>query len=395
MSQPLGPTPRVDAAERFLRSGTANLGFVMSPLARQLEIELNQALAALQAAGLPLPGSDESVASSPATARGEAGQSAAVVNSPVSSPSAAPVAVQAKPPIADQDSPPPARLAPSKAPTNAGETVAYQDGQILFNKGDSAQHLAIIVEGAVEVFDPVGNQILATLGVGSSFGEQAVLEGGVRGASVRAVGQVQCIEINTVPLRAVLRNDPGVLRPTVEALLLQLGMVNQITRLLSTPGGAMEYRIAGEEDVNALDLQRKLADVYANPDTHGLSAEQLMFLKLESSDKLLTSLYPAGHSFAATSIDDLGDAYVLVAGTAQARFGNKTVQLGRGSILGLAEAISGQLVPWQLTAVGDVTVKTLSVGKVLRDLERANSGIRGIVRYTIARILDLQMALID
>ena len=119
-----------------------------------------------------------------------------------------------------------------------------------------------------------------------------------------------------------------------------------------------------------------------------------MFLKLEAEDKLLTSLYPAGRSFAAASFDDLGDAYVLVAGTAEARFGSKVVKLGRGSILGLAEAISGELVPWRLTALTPVAVKTMSIDKVLRDLERANSGIRGIVRYTTARILDLQKALV-
>jgi CRP-like cAMP-binding protein len=368
-------TPRSDAAERFERHGdTPDQGFVMAPVARQLERELNEAVASLRAAGLPVP---EQGGDKPTASRAPSDPLAAG-----SAPTGEPSATQ------------PARLTPSRAPANAGESVVYEDGQVLFNKGDSAQHLAIIVQGEVEVFDPADNKALASLGVGSSFGEQAVLEGGVRGASVRAVGQVKCIEINTVPLRAVLRTDSGLVRPTVEALLLQLGMVNQITRLLAAPSGTTEYRIAGEENVSAQQLQRRLAEVHAHPDSHGLSAEQLMFLKLEAEDKLLTSLYPAGRSFAAASFDDLGDAYVLVAGTAEARFGSKVVKLGRGSILGLAEAISGELVPWRLTALTPVAVKTMSIDKVLRDLERANSGIRGIVRYTTARILDLQKALV-
>ncbi len=388
MTKKAWPTPQVDAAEHFMRSEQASRqGYVMLPLARQLECELNEAVASLRAAGLPIP---EQGGYKPAASVPPQGLSAAVA-SPASPPS--PNSADSAPSQAPSGTPP-ARLAPSQAPTNAGETVAYEDGQVLFNKGDSAQHLAIIVQGAVEVFDPVDHKTLATLGVGSSFGEQAVLDGGVRGASVRAVGQVKCIEISTGPVRAVLRSDPGLLRPTVEALLLQLGMVNQITRLLATPGGPTEYRIAGEENLSAQHLQRKLAEVHALPDSHGLSAEQLMFLKLESCDKLLISLYPAGHSFAATSAADLGDAHVLVAGTAEGRFGSKVVQLGRGSILGLAEAISGEMVPWRLTALTEVTVKTMPMDKVLRDLERANSGLRGIVRYTTARILDLQKTLV-
>jgi CRP/FNR family cyclic AMP-dependent transcriptional regulator len=388
MTNKAWPTPRVNEAERFMRSEhTSDQGYVMSPLARQLERELSEAVASLRAAGLPLPeqGEGKPAASVPPQGLSEAAASPASPSSLISADSAPSTAPSATPP---------ARLAPSKAPPHAGETVTYEDGQVLFHKGDGAQHLAIIVQGAVDVFDPVDNKALATLGVGSSFGEQAVLEGGVRGASVRAVGQVKCIEIRTGPLRDLLRKDPGLLRPTVEALLLQLGMVNQITRLLATPGGPTEYRIAGEENLSAQQLQRKLAEVHAHPDSHGLSAEQLMFLKLESCGKLLISLYPAGRSFAASSADDLGDAYVLVAGTAEGRFGSKVVQLGRGSILGLAEAISGEMVPWRLTALTEVTVKTMPMDKVLRDLERANPGLRGIVRYTTARILDLQKTLV-
>lgn len=397
MTNPAWLTPRSDAAECCVHDdGTPDPGSMVR-VARQLERELNAAVARLRAAGLPVPDQGDPELFVPAPVQVEALGAALTPTASTSAgsvPSYAPANPADPVSMAGLGAMPPARLAPSKAPTNAGQTVAYADGQVLFSKGDSAQHLAIIVQGAVEVFDPTDNRALATLGVGSSFGEQAVLEGGVRSASVRAVGEVKCIEINTVPLRAVLRSDTGLLRPTVEALLLQLGMVNQITRLLAVPGGPTEYCIAGEENVSAQQLQRHLAEVHAHPDSHGLSAEQLMFLKLEAEEKLLTSLYPAGRRFAATSFDDLSDAYVLVAGRAEARFGSQVVQLGRGSILGLAEAISGELVPWQLTALTSVAVKTISIDKVLRDLERANAGMRGIVRYTTARILDLQKALV-
>ena len=64
----------------------------------------------------------------------------------------------------------------------------YEPGQVLFNKGDKADHLAIILEGEVEIFDPADNKTIAVLGHGASFGEQAILEGGVRGVAVMIDG---------------------------------------------------------------------------------------------------------------------------------------------------------------------------------------------------------------
>ena len=56
------------------------------------------------------------------------------------------------------------------------------------------------------------------------------------------------------------------------------------------------------------------------------------------------------------------------------------MRLRHGSILGLAEGITGAPYAWTSIALEDVTVKTIPMDKVLRDLERANSGIAGIVR---------------
>jgi hypothetical protein len=59
-------------------------------------------------------------------------------------------------------------------------------------------------------------------------------------------------------------------------------------------------------------------------------------------------------------------------------------------VIGLAEGITGEPFSWTLVAKEHLTVKVISVDKVLRDLEHSNSGVRGIVRYTTSRILELQ-----
>jgi len=264
---------------------------------------------------------------------------------------------------------------------------------VLFNKGDAAGHLAIITEGKVEVFDPADNRVLATLGKGASFGEMAILEGGVRGASVRASGTVKCIEIRTEPLRAILKADTGLLVPTMEGLLLQQGMANYLSRLATKPDANLVYEILGDENLNSVQLQRKLNEAYANPNSHGLSAEQLMYLKLQATDRLQTSLYRAGRSLGSPSQPPDGEAFLLVEGAVEASAGGKSFRLRHGSVLGLAEGITGTPFTWSLIALEDVTVKIIPMDRVLRDLERANTGISGIVRYTTSRILELQRAL--
>ncbi len=54
---PNSSTPRVDQAERhFYAAGAQPQGYVMSEVARQLELELSQALKLLRDKGIELPG---------------------------------------------------------------------------------------------------------------------------------------------------------------------------------------------------------------------------------------------------------------------------------------------------------------------------------------------------
>jgi len=196
------------------------------------------------------------------------------------------------------DSAAPARPRQKVSAEGAGEKNIYEPGQVLFNKGDKADHLAIILEGQVEIFDPADNKTIATLGAGASFGEQAILEGGVRGASARAKDQVTCLEISTAPLRAILKSDPGILTPIVESLLLQLNMVNKLSKLEKSEEEVYSYEVLSQSRMSTMQLQNLLTEIYNTGDTKGLSSEGLMFLKLQASDKLKTSAQPSGERLA-------------------------------------------------------------------------------------------------
>jgi len=403
-------TPRVDKAERFMYAIKREpVGFVLSSFAKRLELELNQALAELETrqpvkqAGATAqgPASKPVAAASIPTAEVSAGdQPKNVAQSKTTVPNPQETAAnKGKPSSAidnavdsddDDSGPPPQIIKPSKTPEGAGDSVEYEDGQVLFNKGDKANHLAIVLEGSVEIFDPVGNIKLAVLGPGSSFGEQAILEGGIRGASVKASGKVKCLEIKAEPIRNLLKNDAGILLQTIEGLLLQLGMCNHISKMIATPGADLVYELLGDETLTSIQLQRKLNDAYKNPDSHGLSAEQMMYLKLQSSERLMSNWFESGKTLASPEDDHPVAAYVIAEGSVDAKCGNRVIRLGHGSVLGLAEGITGAPFTWTLVANNHLTVKAISLNKVLRGLERTNAGIRGIVRYTTSRILELQ-----
>lgn len=104
--------------------------------------------------------------------------------------------------------------------------VKYTDGQVMFNKGDNAERFYMIQAGIVLMVDPDSATVIAELKTGNSFGEQAILSGGVRSASAIAKGDVTCLEITADVLKRMLAQEPGLVTPTFQALLLQLYMRN-------------------------------------------------------------------------------------------------------------------------------------------------------------------------
>lgn len=383
------PTPRVDAAERFMRSpNRPPFGFVPSAVARQLEIELQMALEVVHGRASvdelqALQGSETGGAVAPVRSPGPARS----MGSPARPRAQAPARQTGE---TESGAPRPRQKVSAEG---AGEKNVYEPGQVLFNKGDKADHLAIILEGEVEIFDPFDNKTIAVLGHGASFGEQAILEGGVRGASARAKDRVVCLEISTSPLRAILKADPGILTPIVESLLLQLNMANKLAKAEKAHGEVYAFEVLSLTRMSTMQLQNLLTEIYNTGDNKGLSSEGLMFLKLQASDKLRTSVTQAGESLASIYEDNFASAFIVVDGHVEADSETCRYNLGPGSVLGLAEGLTDSPLGWSLKALDSVTLMNIPIDKALRGLDHANPGIRGIVRYTADRILELQKRL--
>ena len=92
---------------------------------------------------------------------------------------------------------------------------------------DAAEKLYFVKSGELEVLDESA-AFISKVTVGQSFGEQAFIKGGVRGATLKAITEVICIEISSVEANALLAGTSSLLVPVFEALLLQQNMSNDL-----------------------------------------------------------------------------------------------------------------------------------------------------------------------
>lgn len=106
-------------------------------------------------------------------------------------------------------------------------TVTFEPGQRIFNAGDAAGHLYFIQQGIVQLLDAQGN-VFAQISNGESFGEQAFLKGGIRGAAAQALDEVSCVQISSADANLLLAEASPLLVPVFEALLLQQNMHNSL-----------------------------------------------------------------------------------------------------------------------------------------------------------------------
>ena len=122
------------------------------------------------------------------------------------------------------------KIGPSKSLMSGFKTVDYADGSVLFEPGEVAHSFYLIQSGQVAIIDRINNRQLAVLSAGESFGEQALLAGGVRSAAAEAVGETTCLELTAKGLRDLLAKEVGISKEVLEALLLQLSMHNSMRK---------------------------------------------------------------------------------------------------------------------------------------------------------------------
>ena len=113
---------------------------------------------------------------------------------------------------------------------NDFEEIKFSAGETLFKGGDPADKLYVIQSGTVQMLDAKSGFAFASLKAGESFGEQAMLPGGIRGATAQALDDVVCRQITAENLKALLKIQSPMMTSVFEALMLQQSMHNALRK---------------------------------------------------------------------------------------------------------------------------------------------------------------------
>lgn len=110
-------------------------------------------------------------------------------------------------------------------------------GEVLFERGDSLEHVWLVDEGRLEVLihRADGLQRVAELGPGQPVGELAVLVGGERSATVRALRDTWLRGLSAVDFEALLMRHPHAALGLAKTLARRLMRANQQPVVIDVP----------------------------------------------------------------------------------------------------------------------------------------------------------------
>ena len=106
----------------------------------------------------------------------------------------------------------------------ASEMVSFQDGDVVFNSGDSADYAYVIMEGAVDIITETetGPVVTVTLSQNQLIGELGLLNNTPRIATLIANGNLLAMKITAEMFFRVLRDNSEVALDVIRMLSTKL-----------------------------------------------------------------------------------------------------------------------------------------------------------------------------
>ncbi|MFT4979309.1 MAG: CRP/FNR family cyclic AMP-dependent transcriptional regulator [Myxococcota bacterium] len=99
------------------------------------------------------------------------------------------------------------------------QSYRVAEGGIIFSAGDPGSFMAFIVSGTVRAF--IGDQTIAVLGPGNSFGEMALVDDEPRSASIQALEETDILVLTALDFEGLLDERPD----TASRILIQVSRV--------------------------------------------------------------------------------------------------------------------------------------------------------------------------
>jgi CRP/FNR family transcriptional regulator, cyclic AMP receptor protein len=111
----------------------------------------------------------------------------------------------------------------------ASEIVAFEDGDVVFNSGDSADYAYVIMEGAVNIITETesGPVVSFTLSQNQLIGELGVLNNTPRIATLVANGELRAMKITAEMFFRILRENSEVALDVIRMLSDKLTRTNE------------------------------------------------------------------------------------------------------------------------------------------------------------------------
>ncbi len=111
----------------------------------------------------------------------------------------------------------------------ASEMVSFQDGDIVFNSGDTADYAYVIMEGAVDIITETdkGPIVMVTLSQNQLIGELGLINNAPRIATLLANGNLLAMKITAEMFFRILRENSEVALDVIRILSDKVARTNE------------------------------------------------------------------------------------------------------------------------------------------------------------------------
>ena len=258
----------------------------------------------------------------------------------------------------------------------------------LFVEGDIARNLYLVKKGSLAVYSEKNGTVIATLNQGDCFGEQAVLAGGCRGASVRANSDACCLEIPADSFKATIDSLSPFARTFLNALLLELATHNAIKTREASDLESTEPAIDIRVDEISRGFDRYELKSLVVSSEHEFSAVQALLLRIASSTELNTAFVSRDQEL--QTYFDRGQGFVITQGLVEINSPNGPVRLGPGAVLGLSDGMAQIKSRRIYKIIKTVNGLLIPTDKARAELVSLKKALYAVFKSVICRILEVK-----
>jgi thioredoxin reductase (NADPH) len=291
-----------------------------------------------------------------------------------------------------------------------GECASYEDGEILYDVGDTNTCFFVVVKGAIEVVRPAGGveQPITTHGPGEFTGEINMLSARKSLVRARVVGDTDVVCVDRDHLREIVQRDPELSEILMRAFILrrvgllstgQSGLVlvgsrhsastNRLRDFLSRNAQPFDYQDVetdptvqtfldrfhiGVDDVPVLVCEGK--GVYKNPPIDELAEELGLSPHLDATEVRDVVIVGAGPSGLAAAVYAASEGLDVLVLESTAPGGQAGTSSRIENYLGFPTGISGQALAGRAFAQAEKFGAEIAIGRGVAKLDCATRPYR-------------------